>query len=377
MTRRVLALAGAAVLVAGAAFYAGFRVGAADPPQGFAEVAEVAEQLQEGSARPVSDDELVRAAIRGMLDALDDPYAAFLDPQGAREARDLLSGSFVGVGMWLERSAEGLRVTSVLAGSPASEAGIVPGDLVVEADGRSLAEATLADAAEVLQGPEGSSLTLVVRDDEGDRQVELERARISLVDVQARMLRGDVAYAHPLRFGEGTTDRLREALSGLLEEGARAIVLDLRGNAGGLADEAVGTASLFLTDGPVGILRSAGGEEAHLEVEGDPLPAQVPVAVLVDGTTASAAELVAGALQDRARAVVVGTPTFGKGAVLDVQEVGGSGSAIRFTTAYFLTPDGHAIEGRGVAPDVPVLPGGPSDAQLDRAVRVLLEGSSP
>ena len=374
MRRRVL-LVSAGLLVVAASFYAGFLAGRAAPPSGFAEVAAVGERLQEEAARPVRQDDLVRAAIRGMLDVLDDPYAAFLDPQGAAEARDLLSGSFVGVGMWLERSGEGLRVTSVLPGSPASEAGITPGDVVVEADGRSLADVGSSQAADLLEGPEGSTLTLVIRSGGDTREVELERARISLVDVHARILRGDVAYAHPLRFAEGTADRLREELDALLRRGAGAIVLDLRGNAGGLSEEAVATASLFLTEGTVARIRTPGAGDEELQVEGQPLARQVPMAVVVDGTTASAAELVAGALQDRARAAVVGTPTFGKGAVLDVVQVGASGSAVRFTAAYFVTPDGHAIEGRGIAPDVPVLPGGPTDAQLDRAIQVVLEGA--
>jgi carboxyl-terminal processing protease len=371
MSRRVVWIVALVALLA-ASFYAGMLVGAARPPGGFAEVADVAEDLQENAARPVTEAELVRAAIRGMLEALDDPYAAFLDPHGAGEARDLLTGSFVGVGIWLERAPEGFRVTSVLEGSPASRAGIAPGDLVVEADGRSLAGADLAQAGEALQGPEGTSVTLVVRTSEGTRVVELDRTRISLLDVQARMLRGDVAYAHPLRFADGTAGELRAELGTLLGRGARAIVLDLRGNSGGLAEEAVAAASLFLTEGSVAILRSAGGEEEELTVQGEPLPRQVPLAVLVDGSTASAAELVAGAIQDRGRGVIVGTPTFGKGAVLEVREVG-SGTAVRFTTAYFATPDGHAIDGRGIVPDIPVLPGGPTDAQLDRAVRAVLD----
>jgi len=373
--RRALLLLGV-VAVAGVSFLAGMRFGATRPPEGFAEVAAVAEDIEDRAAGPVSEEELVRAAIRGMLDVLEDPYAAYLDPQGAQDTRDLLSGSFVGVGLWLEPAKGGLRVTSVLDGSPAAEAEIVPGDVVVEAGGQPLADLSLTEAGELLEGPEGSTVALVVRTVDGDRQVELERARISLADVQARMLRGEVAYAHPLRFGQGTADELRMELETLMGRGARAIILDLRGNAGGLAEEAVAAASLFLSEGVVAHLRTAEGEE-ELSVEGDALSRQLPLAVLVDGGTASAAELVAGALQDRGRATVVGTPTFGKGSVLSVEDLGGSGAAIQFTTAFVVTPDGHTIEGRGIVPDVPVLPGGPSDAQLDRAVRLVLGEAGP
>lgn len=368
--RRVIFLSSAFVVVAAASFFAGARL-AGDAPAGFGEVAEVARDIEERSARPVSEEELVEAAIRGMLQVLDDPYAAYLDPKRAGQVQDMLTGSFVGLGVWLEQADDGLRVTSVLEGSPAARAGIIPGDLVLEADGRPVAELSVGQTSELLEGPEGTSVALTLRRSDETREVRVERTRISLTDVQARMLRGDVAYAHPLQFGEGTADRLRSELGDLLARGASGLVLDLRGNAGGLAEEAIRTASLFLAGGVVArTVRD--GEQEELAVDGAPLDRQVPMAVLVDGGTASASELVAGALQDRGRATIVGTTTFGKGSVLAVQEVGGSGSAIQFTVSFFLTPDGHRIEGRGILPDVPVLPGGPTDAQLDRAVQVVL-----
>jgi carboxyl-terminal processing protease len=368
--RRVLLSILVLVAVAAASFWAGASLGD-DGTEGLEEVAQVAEDIEERSARPVTEEELVQAAIRGMLRVLDDPYAAYLDPKRASEVQDLLSGSFVGIGVWLEQADEGLRVTSVLEGSPAARAGIVPGEVVVRADGRPTTALTDSQTSTLLEGPEGTAVTLTIRGDQGTREVEVRRARISLTDVQARMLRGEVAYARPLRFGEGTAARLRSELGALLGRGATALVLDLRGNAGGLAEEAVATSGLFLSEGVVGrMVRD--GEEEELTVEGDPLERQVPMAVLVDGGTASASEVVAGALQDRGRATIVGTTTFGKGSVLAVEEVGGTGSAIQFTTSFFLTPDGHPIEGRGIVPDVAVLPGGPTDAQLDRAIQVVL-----
>jgi carboxyl-terminal processing protease len=368
--RRVLLAVLVLAAVAAGSFWAGARL-VGDAPEGLEEVAEAARDIEERSARPVTQEELVQAAIRGMLRVLDDPYAAYLDPGRAREVEDLLSGSFVGIGVWLEPAEEGLRVTSVLDGSPAAQAGILPGELVVRAEGRPTAELTDSQTAALLGGPEGTEITLTVRGEGETREVEVRRTRISLTDVQARMLRGEVAYAHPLRFGEGTADRLRSELEALLARGAAGLVLDLRGNAGGLAEEAVATAGLFLSEG-VAASMVRDGEQEELTVEGDPLERQVPMAVLVDGGTASASELVAGALQDRGRATIVGTSTFGKGSVLAVEEVGGSGSAIQFTTSFFLTPDGHRIEGRGILPDVPVVPGGPTDAQLDRAIQVVL-----
>ncbi|MGH2724484.1 MAG: S41 family peptidase [Actinomycetota bacterium] len=369
----VASVAIAAVLAAGS-FAAGTRLSAGDAPSGFERVVEAAERLRRDSARPVSDEELVRAAIEGMLGALNDPYAALLDPDQAREVDDLLTGSFVGIGVWLESSAQGLRVTSIVEGSPAEAAGLKAGDIIAEADGHPMGGVGVDEAARVLRGPEGTTVTLVVVSGKEEREVEVTRARVSLADVDARMVRGRVAYAHPLQFGRGMAGRLRAELAQLLEAGAGAIVLDLRGNRGGLADEAIRVASLFLDHGPVALIREPDEAERRIETSGTPLATDVPMALLVDGATASASELVVGALADHDRASVVGSPTFGKGSVLTVGHLAGSEESIQFTTAYFLTPDGHRIEGRGIRPDVEVLPGGSEDAALERAVRIVLRG---
>jgi carboxyl-terminal processing protease len=361
-----------AVVLAAASFVAGMRFADRSDPEGLEAVVAAARDIQARAAEPVSEQELIRAAVRGMLELLDDPYAAYLDPGSAQEARDLATGSFVGIGVWLRPAGEGLEVSSVLPGSPARDAGIAPGDLLVTADGHPLRGLSAEEAGRYIRGPEGSSVVLVVRSGREEREVEVTRARMAFDDVQARLVAPVVAHARVLQMGRGVADRLRGRLEELLAQGAQAVVLDLRGNPGGLAEEAAEVAGLFVEDGAVARL-SGGGE---LEARGDALP-PVALAILVDGGTASAAEIVAGAVQDHGRGLIVGTRTFGKGAVLAVSDLT-RGTAVQFTTAELLTPDGHVIEGRGIEPDVQVSPGGPTDAQLERAVELVtsvLEGS--
>lgn len=354
------------VLAAGT-FVAGTRVG--DPSSsGWDVVEDTARELREDAARPISEEELVRAAIEGMLRVLDDPYAASLPPEQVDEVRDLIDGSIVGIGVWLRESPEGLRVTAIVEGSPAERAGLVAGDVIVRAEGRSMRGVNVGDAAEEFKGEVGSSMELLVERDGENRTVRVERARIEIPDVESRMIRG-AGYARLHQFGRGAADELSEAVGDLLDSGAGGIVLDLRGNAGGLADEALGVADLFLEGGVLARFRERGEPERTERAGAENLGA-FPLVVLVDGGTASASELVAGAMQDRDRATLVGLTTFGKGSVLTVSDVG-EDTTIQYTTAFFYTPDGHAIEGEGVRPDVSVQPGGEEDAQLARALRLL------
>jgi len=259
-------------------------------------------------------------------------------------------------------------VIAIVEGSPAERAGLVAGDVIVRAEGRSMRGVTVGDAAEEFKGEVGSSMELLVERDGENRTVRVERARIEIPDVESRMIRG-AGYARLHQFGRGAADELSEAVGDLLDSGAGGIVLDLRGNAGGLADEALGVADLFLEGGVLARFRERGEPERTERAGAENLGA-FPLVVLVDGGTASASELVAGAMQDRDRATLVGLTTFGKGSVLTVSDVG-EDTTIQYTTAFFYTPDGHAIEGEGVRPDVSVQPGGEEDAQLARALRLL------
>jgi carboxyl-terminal processing protease len=357
-----------ALTLAGGAFFAGTRVGPS--AEGFESVVATAERIRARAAEPVTQQELVRAAVRGMLDALDDPYAAFLGPEQAADLQELTTGSFVGLGIWVEAVPEGLRVASVLEGSPARASGIVPGEVIVRVDGDDVAGLTTEEGTSLLGGSEGSSVTLSISGEAGEREVSLRRSRIDLGRVQARMIEGGIAYLRPLRFASGVAAAVRDELRALLDQGAVGVVLDLRGNPGGVTEEAVQVAGLLLGDRLLALVRER-GEERELR-SAEAAVTSLPAAVLVDASTASAAELVAGALQDHGRATLVGTQTYGKGALLEVTSAPDAEGAVRFTTGTFATPHGHEVEGVGLVPDVAVLPGGPIDAQLDRAVRLLL-----
>lgn len=355
-------------MLAATSFFAGFRLGGWEGDSPFDEVVTAADRLRSSSARPVSEEELARAAIRGTLEALGDPYATLIEEDQRRTLRNLLAGTVVGIGVWLDGSEDGLVVTSVVAGTPAEQAGLRAGDVIVSVDGHDVSAVSVDQATTYFTGPVGSVARLTVLRDEEPMEFEVRRAEIELRDVRSRMLSADVGYVQLFQFGRGATEQLREAVEGLLDRGARGIVLDLRDNAGGLAEEAYAVTSLFLDGGVVARIQEPGRPEQLVYAEGDSLPA-FPMAVLVDGGTASAAEILAGALQDRGRAVLVGLRTYGKGSVLSVQDLDDpGGNAIQFTSAHFFTPEGDPVEGRGIVPDVTVLPEGSGDAQLDRGM---------
>ena len=200
------------VAVAAGAFFAGTRVG---PDAGeFQPVVDAAEEIRARSAEPVSQDTLVRSAVRGMLDALDDPYAAFVGAGSASTVEELTSGSFVGIGVWVEAVPEGLRVASVLAGSPAERAGVLPGEVILRIDGMDAAGRSTEEGVSLLAGDEGSSVRLMIGGAEGQREVSVTRATIDVGEVQSRLIEGGVAYLRPLRFSRGVASRLNEEIQG-------------------------------------------------------------------------------------------------------------------------------------------------------------------
>ena len=354
-----------------AGFIAGQRT--RGPAVGFERVAAAGERILEESALPVSLDELVEAAIRGMLEATGDPYAGVLAPADQAELDQLVGGTIVGIGVWLQEVPRGLRVTSVIPDTPAERAGVRPGDLIVAVDGRALPKGPRADRTRPLRGKAGTMVALgVLRD--GERiTIDVRRERIPVPDVNARMLRQNVGYARLHQFGDGAAAELRAAVEGLLEQGAVGIVLDVRDNPGGLAGEAIDAASTFIESGLIATIEARGEDPQRVEARGDALPEDFPLVVLVNANSASASEILAGALLDRGRATLVGTRTFGKGSVLAVESVEEGGPTIQYTTAFFVRPSGERVEGRGIMPDVPVSQTGETDVQLRRAVELVLQ----
>lgn len=369
LSRRVRG--GAIVAAVGlVAFVAGVGVGGAGsgPPAAPSVLDEAAERIMADAARPVDRDVLERAGVDGMLKALGDRWSAYYEPSEFASFTDALEGRYTGVGLWLRQDADGrLLVSGVQEGAPAARVGVRVGDEVVSVDGVDVVGRPVADVLGRLRGADGSEVRVGFRRADGTHVVALEREVVATEDVTVDRLRNQVLMIRVAGFTRGVGRQVRVALASDRSASRGGIVVDLRGNAGGLVDEAVEVAGAFLDGGPVVSYDRRGAGITTLESHGQGDVA-TPLVVLVDGGTASAAEIVAGALQDRNRAVVVGSRTFGKGSVQEPQELS-DGSALELTVGRYLTPSGRALEGVGIEPDVAVA----SDERPQVAERRALE----
>jgi carboxyl-terminal processing protease len=310
----------------------------------------------------VQPQRLIYGAISGMVDALGDTgHSRFLDPQMVQDERNFAQGQFEGVGLYVALKEGHVVIQTPMEGSPAQEAGLRPGDIILQVDGSSITDLPLDQVVHLIMGPEGTSVTLsVLSPDTGQtRDVTLVRARIALHNVTwARLPGTTVAHLRVLAFSQGVTQDLQAALAAIQQQELTAIVLDLRNDPGGLLEESIGTASQFLRSGNVLLEKDVQGHVQPVPVQAGGTAPDMPLAVLINGGTASAAEIVAGALQDAQRAVVVGETTFGTGTVLGEFHLS-DGSALLLATQEWLTPGGRAIWHQGLAPDVTVaLPAG-------------------
>ena len=315
-------------------------------------------------------------AIHAALSLLDDPYTVFVEPQPRELERDKMRGTFGGLGVTLWRDAEGQMLLSPYADSPAERAGVHEGDILLAVDVETIADDTTVDDVRAwFHGEIGTPVTLTIsRPPTPPFDLTIVRAEIQVPSVTWRVLdqAPGVGYIQINGFTERTGDEVVSALQELLQEqGVSSLIVDLRSNPGGLLDPAVAITSQFLPDGVVLIERSHDGRERTFPVQDGGIATEVPLVVLVNGGTASAAEIVAGALQDYDRGLLIGEPTFGKGSVQLIYDLS-DGSSLHVTTAIWLTPQQHRIEGQGLTPDIYVPRGtGPQDRQLDRAVAYL------
>lgn len=328
-----------------------------------------------------SDRDMTYGAIQGALQMLDDPNTSFLSPDDAAFFRDNIAGSFQGIGARVEWNEEfdSLRITEPFENQPAWNAGLKRNDLVTAIDGESLEGSNLNDAISRIRGEEGSTVVLtILRDEVVDPfDVEVVRDTIEIPTVATDTLgsNGDIAYIKLNSFNENASRQMSIALEDALRTDPQGLVFDLRGNSGGLLREAVSISSLFLDEGNVLIERFADGSEKVYEIEGDPLLPTLPMVVLVNGGSASASEIVAGALQDAARAPLIGEVTFGKGSVQLPHRLS-NGGLLRVTIAKWYTPLDRSIDGTGLAPDIEVTiteeqVALEQDPQLDLAVEYL------
>ncbi len=315
---------------------------------------EVREQLERSYYRAVSPDVLDEKTIDGVLEKLGDSNTDYLTRAEYQSLRNRTARSYPGVGLTVEPARAGLLVTSALRG-PARQAGIKRGDLIVRIDGKPAGKLTFEQSIALIKGERGTVVHLSVRRGGEERKdYAIVRQEVTVPTVKARLLtvrKRPIGYVRLLAFPASSSDRLAEATASLLDRGAKSLILDLRDNPGGLLAQAVGTVSLFVADGVVCTTDGVHQEEQAYEVSGRATFPKLPVVVLVNGGSASAAEIVAAALQDHERAVVVGQRTFGKASVQSIRPLR-AGGALKLTTAMYRTPSGADLTEVGIRPDV-------------------------
>ncbi len=335
---------------------------------------DIFERLRAQYVEEVDTEELIEAAINGMLTSLD-PHSSYLSPKDALKMRDQTRGEFGGLGIEVTQEEGFVKVVSPIDETPASEAGIEAGDFITHVDGESLLGLTLDDAVELMRGPVGSEIIItVVREGESEPfDVSLIRDTIQLTAVRGRTV-GDAVVMRVTTFNEQTYPKLKEGLEEQFAaaggiENISGIVLDLRNNPGGLLNQAIAVSDAFLEEGEIVSTRGrdAADSDRTNATPGD-LAEGRPIVVLINGGSASASEIVAGALQDHRRAIVVGTKSFGKGSVQTIMPLRGE-SAMRLTTARYYTPSGRSIQAVGVSPNIVVAqpPAKPESEENDTA----------
>ena len=337
--------------------------------------AEVIDSIEDSFYRKVDEDKLEDASLKGIVEALDDPYSAYITPREASRFQEGITGEFEGVGMNVEKDERGLRVLDVFEGSPAQGAGIRERDVILGVNGRSIAGVSTSVATGRIKGPAGTEVELEVFSPGADRTrtVTVERKRIEVPVTRSRVVERDgrkIGVVELRSFTSGAHGRLRREIDRVRERGARGLVLDLRGNPGGQLIEAVLVSSIFVEDGEIVSVRGRSRPERTEEAEGDAIPEDIPVVVLVDGGSASASEIVAGALRDRGRATLVGTNTFGKGLVQEVEPLS-NGGYLDLTVANYYLPSGKTIGKDGLEPKVKATDD--PDTRRDEALPVALD----
>lgn len=345
--------------------------------------AEVLAAIDHHYVEPVDLDALLQGAMRGAVETLD-PHSEYMDPEAYALFRTGTEGRFVGIGVQIETKDGWLVVSAVFPGGPAAAAGLRAGDRILEIDGVAARDLRIEDAVRRVRGEAGTTIELTLRREGADDAVHarMVRANVTVQAVESRLLPDDTLYVRMRAFQQSTAEELRRALDDAMREtrpreGVRGLLLDLRQNPGGLLDQAAQVADEFLDDGIIVSMRGRDGSSLG-ELRAHPRGTRpaFPIVVLVDGFSASASEIVAGALRDHGRAVVVGTRTFGKGSVQTLLDLSG-GAALKLTTARYFTPSGRSIQAQGIEPDV-VVPASaprepdasarptPSEASLER-----------
>lgn len=335
-------------------------------------------------------EQITYGAIRGVVNTLGDEHTVFIDPQHAAILKSDTSGSFEGIGATVRMDRDGfLIVVHPFEGQPAAQAGLKPGDIILQVDDTPIRNMNILEAIFLIRGTEGTTVHLLIQREGVSEPFEASvvRQKIDIPITEAEMLEDEtIAYIKLTDFNIQATDRLKEALEETLKKKPKGLIFDLRNNRGGYLHIAVEVASQFIGEGIILVEKDKDGEEMDFTAQRGGLALDIPMVVLVNGGTASASEIVAGALQDRGRAILVGGETFGKGSV-QLPHALSDGSELRITIAHWFTPNGTELQGQGLTPDIEVelteedFEAG-RDPQLERAIDYLMtqeeekEGSS-
>jgi len=319
---------------------------------------EAVDEIHRDYYKPVDRDQLLDTSIGAAVASLKDPFSHYFSPRNYDDFEADTEGRFQGVGMTVSQVKQGLRIEQVYDHSPAARGGLRAGDLIVSVNGTPLAGKSSDQSTNLIKGPAGTSVRLGVKSEGRLRQLTLKRQEVNIPVVESKLKRyhgAKIAWVHLAGFTAGAHGEVDTAVRDLLRKGAKGVVFDLRQNGGGLLDEAVQVASIFVPDGRIVSTRGRSRPEHVYNATGRSISTKVPVAVLVDGHTASASEIVTGALQDHKRAVVVGTHTYGKGVFQEIERLS-NGGALDITVGEYFTPNGRNLGGGGVRKGAGITP---------------------
>lgn len=337
---------------------------------------EALEILKRDYYKPLPDDrQITYAAIKGVVTHLGDPYTLFLEPQTRALEKDELKGEFGGIGAWVRKTEDGRFILTPMEGYPAMKAGLKDGDELIKVDNTSITpEMSIEQVLVLIRGPVGTYVNITVRRGEEELSFRLKREKIETPSVEWKLVEPGIGYIKIAMFTERTPRELEQALTKLREQGTSSLILDLRGNSGGLIESALRVGGFFLKGGVMVHERYRNSLKSY-EVSRAPFQVDWPTVVLVDSGTASAAEIVAGALQENGRAKLIGKRTYGKGSVQWVYDLS-DGSSLHVTVAQWFTPNYRKVEGNGLEPNIQVEPKEGVDAWLEEALNFLKRGGA-
>ena len=328
---------------------------------------DVFERVRADYVEKPDDSKLIESAINGMVTGLD-PHSAYMDPKSFRDMQVQTRGEFGGLGIEVTMENGLIKVVAPIDDTPAAKAGIMANDIITQLDGEQVQGLTLNQAVEKMRGPVNTKIKLTIMRKGQDKPIEMSLTRevIRVRSVRSQVEGDDVGYIRLTQFNEQTTDGLKKAIADITakvsDDKLKGYILDLRNNPGGLLDQAISVSSAFIQRGEIVSTRGRNPEETQrFTAHGGDLTKGNPLIVLINGGSASASEIVAGALQDQRRATIIGTRSFGKGSVQTIIPLGSDNGALRLTTARYFTPSGRSIQAKGIVPDIEVLQDLPDD----------------